>query len=166
MSGRLLDFSQYLGGADNVVTIETFPGSTKSYTYDFQDINVSQYQFSADYQSILLSEVAYDRVTGLPNFSTTIVSGYFDNYDTVGVNNFDTGQAAAGLVSFLIPANRYTGNIFPSARQNVVATVVGFEWVTLNNEKHVHRYLLLERWEPGVPMGDPRENVTPAFIAL
>lgn len=165
MSGRLLDFSEYLGGADNVITIETFPRSTKSYTYNFS-VDVSGYDFSADYQSILLSEVAYDRVTGLPNFSTTTVSGYFDNYAQVDSGQFDLTTAGDGLISFTIPADRYVGNIFPSARQNVVATVVGFQWTTLSNEKHVHRYLILERWEPGTPMGDPKENTTPAFTAL
>jgi hypothetical protein len=45
MSGRLLDFSQYLGGADNVKVIEMFPRDRKAYTYNFGS-TVSSYTFT------------------------------------------------------------------------------------------------------------------------
>jgi len=161
MSGRLLDFKQYIGGADNVITVELFPRSQKTYTYDF-GTSVSGFTFSADYQSILLDTVTYDRQTGLPNFADTNVTGYFDNYSTISSGNFSTGSTS---VAFTIPADRYTGNIYPSARASVVATVVSFQWDNAN-EKNTHRYLILERWEPGAPMGNPTENVSPAFTSL
>ena len=79
MAGRLLSFSQYLGGADNVKVLELFPGDQKSFTYQYGTDDVSGYTFTADYQSILLSSLAYDRITGDPNFTDTTVNGYFTN---------------------------------------------------------------------------------------
>jgi hypothetical protein len=54
MSGRLLSFSQYIGGADGVKVLEMFPGDQRAFTYNFNNADVSGYTFSADYQSILL----------------------------------------------------------------------------------------------------------------
>lgn len=165
MSGRLLDFKQYIGGADNVITVELFQRSKKIYTYNY-GFNLSGYSFSADYQSILLDTVTYDRITGLPNFTDTQVLGYFDNYSAVPGGNFDLSGAAGGSITFTIPEDRYTGKIYPSARDNVVATVVGFQWDNSTVSQNTHRYLILERWEPGTQMGDPRTNVSPVFTAL
>jgi len=165
MSGRLLDFSQYIGGADNVITVELFKRSKKLYTYNY-GFDVSSYAFSADYQSILLDTVTYDRATGLPNFSDTTVLGYFDNYSTIPSGNFDTSDAATGSITFTIPPDRYAGYIYPNARTNVVATVIGFQWDDGAVTQNTHRYLILERWEPGIDMGDPTTNVTPAYTAL
>lgn len=165
MSGRLLDFKQYIGGADNVITVELFKRSKKTYTYNF-GFNVSGYTFSGDYQSILLDSITYDRATGLPNFTDTKVLGYFDNYATIASGNFDTTDAATGEIVFTIPPDRYTGNVYPNARDLVVATVIGFQWDDGSVTQNTHRYLILERWEPGIDMGDPRENVSPAYTAL
>ena len=166
MSGRLLDFKQYIGGADNVITLELFQRSRKTYTYDF-GFNVSGYTFSSDYQSILLDTVTYDRATGLPNFTDTTVLGYFDNYSTISSSFFNTGDAATGTVVFTIPEDRYTGLLFPNARSYVVATVVSVQWDdSADAFYNTHRFLILERWEPGSNMGDPRTNVTPAFTSL
>jgi len=95
MSGRILDFKQYIGGADNVINVEMFPRDQKSFTYDF-GFNVSSYTFSADYQSILLDTVTYDRATGNPNFADTNVIGYFDNYTEVNDSLIDESNESAG----------------------------------------------------------------------
>jgi hypothetical protein len=154
MSGRLLDFSQYTGGADNVKVIEMFPKDQKSFTYNFGS-NVSTYSFTADYQSILLDTVTYDRNTGLPNFTDTSVLGYFTNTANVDVGNFNTTNANSGVVVFTIPADRYTGNVVPNARENVVATVLSFQWeipaaggTLLQRDRH--RWCILERFDPTV----------------
>lgn len=154
MSGRLLDFSQYVGGADNVKVIEMFPKDQKSFTYNFGS-NVSTYTFSADYQSILLDSVTYDRITGLPNFTDTRVLGYFTNTANVDAGNFNTTNANSGVVVFTIPADRYTGNVVPNARENVVATVLSFQWEIPSSggtplQRDRHRWCILERFDPTV----------------
>ena len=164
--GRVLEFKDYIGGADNVITLELFPRSRKTFSYNF-DTDVSAgagWVFSADYQSILLDEVTYDRTTGDPNFTTTNVLGYFDNYTQVGSGNITT--PSFGIVEFTIPENRYsdgvtTGYMYPNARQNVVMTVVSFQWTQGNGDKDMHRWAVIERWEPGVNLGDPTDINNP-----
>ena len=168
MSGRLLTIANYLAGADNVQSIEMFPDDQQNFTYDF-NTNVTAWTFTADYQSILLDTVTYDRQTGLPNFAETTVSGYFDNYGTVDANVYiNTLDASNGVVQLTIPANRYTGNVLPNARENVVATVLAFEWETDDTppQKQRHRWCILERYDPrsGKPPGDPANETD--FVSL
>lgn len=171
MSGRLLDFSQYLGGADEVKVIEMFPGDRKAFVYNFAT-DVSSYTFSGDYQTILLDTVTYDRITGLPNLSDTNVVGYFTNTAnlTVGSGNFDISNtsAATGVVKLTIPANRYTGNVIPNARSLVPCTVLSFQWQDNSTPAQIqrHRYAILERFDPqvGKVPGDPRNEAN--FVTL
>lgn len=166
MSGRLLDFKQYLGGADNVQVLEMFPRTQKRFVYNFGS-NVSSYGFSADYQTIVLDTVTYDRITSQPNFADTNVIGYFNNTGNIDANVYiNTVQSNVGIVEFTIPSDRYTGNIFPNARTNVVMSVVAFQWQdgTTPPRKDMHRWGILERWEPGVGVGDPTLN--PGFVPL
>jgi hypothetical protein len=139
-----------------------FPRMQRKYTYNF-NTNVSAYQFSADYQSLVLSEVTYDRVTGDPNFSTTTVLGSFPTVSNVSNTLISVTSPTSGVVELTIPENRYTGNIIPDARTKVVGTVLTFQWNTSNTttaSKDAHRFLILERYEPGVPIGDPTTQAT------
>jgi hypothetical protein len=168
MSGRLLSFKEYIGGADNVQVIEMFPNDQQSFTYNF-GTDVSGYTFTADYQSIVLSSVGYDRITGDPNFADTTVNGYFTNTANVSGTFINTTDAASGLVTFTIPANRYTGNVTPDARTNVVSTVLSFQWETTDSpvQKKRHRWLILERFDPTVgkvPVSDI--TAEPGFVSL
>jgi hypothetical protein len=164
--GRLLDFSQYLGGPDDVEVIEMFPRQQKKFQYNF-GTNVGTYTFSADKQTLVLDTVTYDRDTGNINFTDTNVIGYFDNLGNIAANTYiDSSQANAGIVTFTIPENRYTGTILPNARENVVLTVVGFQWqdAATPPRKELHRWAIVERWEPGVTIGDP--TLDSSFVKL
>lgn len=164
--GRLLDFSQYLGGPDDVEVIEMFPRQQKKFQYNF-GANVSTYTFSADKQTLVLDSVTYDRDTGNINFTDTNVIGYFDNTANITAATYiDKTQAGTGIVTFTIPENRYTGTILPNARENVVMTVVGFEWQDASTppRKELHRWAIVERWEPGVTIGDP--TLDSSFVKL
>lgn len=166
MSGRLLDFKQYLGGADNVEVIEMFPFNQKRFQYNF-GANVSTYTFSADYQTLVLDQVSYDRDTGNINFADTNVIGYFDNTANIAAATYISNTSAStGIVEFTIPENRYTGAIFPNARQNVVLTVVAFQWqdAATPPRKEMHRWAVVERWEPSVTVGDP--TLDPNFVPI
>lgn len=168
MAGRLLSFKDYIGGADNVQVIEMFPTDQQTFTYNF-DGNVAGYSFTADYQSLLISTLTYDRVTGDPNFADSTISGYFNNYSTIDPATYvNNTSASSGIVNFTIPSDRYTGNVLPDARANVVGTVVSFEWQTDDTpvQKRRHRWLVLERFDPqsGKNPGDPADNA--GFIAL
>lgn len=159
MTTRLLNFADYIGGPDTIV-VEMFPRMQKKYTYNF-NTNVTGWTFTADYQTLVLSEVTYDRITGDPSFTATTILGSFPS---ANVNNsyITVTNSTSGTVEFTIPENRYTGNIIPDARTKVVGTVVTFQWnkgTTLTTEKDAHRFLVLERYEPQVPVGDPTQSV-------
>jgi len=159
MSGRLLDFKSYVGGADNVVVEEVFPSESNEYAYNYGG-DVSTYTFAATYQTLVADVVAYDRNTGLPNFTETKIIGFFRSPGaTIPSTNIDDSDAVNGIVKFNIPADLYTGPITPSARTNVPMTIVTFTWTDPNgaNEPIVtsHRWCLMQRWDSTVSPADP-----------
>lgn len=163
MSGRLLDFKSYIGGADNVQVIEMFPSTQKEFTYDYGS-NVSHYTFEADYQTIVVDTLTYDRTTGDPSFSDSNVVGYFANAE-INASFIDTSSNTTGQINLTIPSQRYTGNIVPDARANVPITVVAFKWTdTTANITDSHRWAVVERYEPDVTPGNPRDES--GFITL
>lgn len=157
MSGRLLDFKNYVGGADNVQVLELFPSSQKTFTYDY-NTDITSYTFSADYQTIVVDTLTYNVSDGNPNFTNSVVVGSFANAE-IDANNIVVTSNTEGLVNFTIPAQRYTGNIIPDARANVAITVVSFKWTDTGvtpNTTESHRWAILERFEPDVTIGNPR----------
>jgi hypothetical protein len=156
MAGRVLDFKSYVGGQDNVVVEEMTPSVQKTFNYDF-GTDVSSYTFAADFQTIVVDTLAYDRVTGEPNFTDSNVLGSFANAE-ISSGNIDSSSAAAGNIRFTLPANRYTGQMLPDARANVPITIVSFRWTNTGvspNTTENHRYAILERYEPDVVIGNP-----------
>lgn len=157
MSSRVLDFREYIGGADNVIMLALFPRSQKTFNYDY-GVDISGYTFTADFQSIVIDVVGFDRITGVPNFGSSTVIGYQDNESNIAANTFiQVVDASTGSVNFTIPEQRYTGAMLPNARVKVVITVVSFEWAdgATPPQKDSHRYAIIETWEPGVEPGDP-----------
>jgi hypothetical protein len=162
MSSRLLDFQSYIGGSDNVQVINLFPRSQKTFTYDF-NADVSLWNFTADKQSLVLVQITYDRVSKLPNFADSIITGYMNSSTTIPAGTYiSETNAALGQIDFTIPAERYTGPLLPNARKNPVMTVVSFEWESnaVPPVKDSHRWAIIETWEPGVTVGDPAVSAT------
>lgn len=171
-SGRVLDAKQFLGGADNVINAELLPEQTQTFTYDF-NTNVSGYTFGADYSIVNVDTLTYNVADGAPNYAASTVTGYFANIDlagnskvSVGSSYIDTTNAAFGEVTFTIPPNRYpaTGFITPSARTNVVLTIVEFTWTDASTPAKIdsHRYTIVERFSPDRTPGDPTSADNPA----
>lgn len=161
MSGRLLDFKSYVGGADNVVVEEQFPNESNQYVYNY-GTDVSTYTFTANHQTIIVDAVAYDRNTGLPNFTESKIIGFIGNGTPTTIDPsvyIDTSSAATGVVNFSIPPNLYTGGIIPSARVNVPLTIVTFTWSNPNGSLpsivDSHRWCLMQRWDSSVSPADP-----------
>ena len=151
MSGRLLSFKQYIGGADNVQVIEKFPSEQKTFTYDF-GVDISNYSFELDAQTIVVDSVTYNVNTGDPTFSTSNVTGYFANVD-VGAANVSNRNNSAGTVNITMPSNLYAGNVLmPDARTNVPITVFSVTWTNggvTPNTVESHRWAVIERYKPG-----------------
>lgn len=171
MSGRLLTFSQYLGGADNVKVIELFPSTTKTFKYNF-NVDVTGWQFDTHYQTLLLDRVTYDRNTGEPNFTETQILGYWQEKPGLGgpADIRNDGPPSTGNMLWTLAPDRYTGQLFPNARDNVVMTIASMTWMMPNignsggNDVESHRWGIIERYLPGDHMpGDPA--LDPGFIA-
>jgi len=156
MSGRVLDFKSYVGGMDNVIVEEMVPSKQKTFRYDY-GVDITNYSFELSAQTIVIDTIAYDRVTGDPNFTDSTVLGSFANVD-FGAGNINVVSAANGTVDITIPAQRYTGNIIPDARTNVPVTVVSVKWTDSTitpTQTDSHRWAILERYEPDVTIGNP-----------
>ena len=164
MSGRVLSFKQYIGGADNVQMLEMFPSTQSQFTYNY-GVDVSGYTFDADYQTIVVDTLTYSRDTGEPNFTESNIVGSFGSNTTIGSGFIDTSDAANGIIGLTIPSQRYTGNILPDARANVPITVVSFKWQeTAANTTTSHRWAVIERYEPDVTIGNPTLDTN--FVAI
>lgn len=151
MSGRLLSFKNYIGGADNVQVLEKFPSEQKTFTYDFGS-DITNYTFELDAQTIVVDTLTYDVNTGNPNFTTSSVLGYFANVN-VDAANVSNRNNSAGTVNITMPSNLYAGNVLmPDARTNVPITVFSVTWTNSGVTPAVteaHRWAVLERYKPG-----------------
>ncbi len=152
MSGRTLTVSQYLGGSDNVKFIEKFPSEQTTFNYNF-GANIANYAFELDAQTIVVDTLAYDRITGDPNFTDSNVIGHFANVD-IGASNVSARNNAAGTVNITIPSHIYTqaSKILPDARTNIPITIFSVAWTDSGqtpNTVQAHRWAIIERYKPG-----------------
>ena len=152
----VLDFNQYLGGPDEVKVEQIFPSNQKTLIYDFHQ-PITGWKFSTDYQTLVVDQVQFNRRTGEPNFSSSIVIGSFDKVDITGSDKPYVIDSDAGQVKVFIPANMYQGPILPDARVNVPVTVHSLTWEDNNEPAQInsHRFAFVQAWEPDVVVGDP-----------
>lgn len=152
----VLSFSDYLGGPDNIQVEQIFPSTKRTYAYNFNQ-NITGWTFAVDYQTLVVNPVTYDR-NGIPNFSSSLVIGYFPKTDvTVDSSVLNVVNASAGTVNITIPGGLYTGPIIPDARKNVPITIVGITWTTADTPSQVnsHRWAFIQCYEPDVTIGNP-----------
>jgi len=152
----VLSFSDYLGGPDNIQVEQIFPSTKRTYAYNFNQ-NITGWTWAIDYQTLVVNPVTYDR-NGIPNFSSSLVIGYFPKTDvTVDSSVLNVINASAGTVNITIPGGMYTGPIIPDARKNVPITIVGITWTTADTPTQVnsHRWAFIQCYEPDVTIGNP-----------
>jgi len=152
----VLDFQQYIGGPDAVQVEQIFPSNQKTLIYNFNQ-DVTGWTFSSDYQTIVVDKVAFNRLSGKPNFSESTVIGSFAKVDITGALVPSVISASAGTIKVHLPAAMYTGPIIPDARQHVPITVFALTWEDNQTPKQIntHRWALVQCWEPDVTVGDP-----------
>ena len=151
MSGRLLSFKNYVGGADNVQVIEKFSSEQKTFTYNY-GVDISNYSFELDAQTIVLDTITYNTSDGQPNFTSSNVLGFFANVD-VGAANVSNRNNSAGTVNITVPADLNPSNVLmPDARTNVPVTVFSVKWTNggvTPNTIEAHRWAIIDRYKPG-----------------
>jgi hypothetical protein len=155
----VLSFSDYIGGPDEVIAAQSFPSDQKSYLYNF-GVNITGWTFTADFQTIVVDAVTFNRFTGQPNFSNSRVIGFFPEQKLLGSDAPVVINAAAGTVQLRIPAGMYTGAIRPDARSNVPVVVVSLTWQDVEPYPNIqtHRWAFVQAWEPDVEVGDPTQD--------
>ena len=157
----VLDFQQYVGGADQIKCEQWFPSNRRTLIYNFQQ-DITGWTFAARFQTLVVDQVAFNRYTGQPNFANSTIVGSFGEQD---MTTFDGGayvptvlSAETGTVRVYHPKDMYTGPIIPDARKNVPIVVISFQWTDTNSPVaniNQHRFALVQAWEPGIDPGDP-----------
>jgi hypothetical protein len=167
MAAGVLNFAQYLGGADNIQIEQIFPSTQRTLNYNYAT-NITSWAFNVDHQTIVVDTVAFDRNTGQPNFANSNVIGYFPAAVVSTASFVTVVSAVTGLVNITIPTNLYSGPILPDARANVPITIVGVTWTDNSTPKQIntHRWAFIQCWEPGVTPGDPTLSTSPLFAAI
>jgi len=159
MSGRLLSFKKYVGGADNVQVLEVFKDTQSSFTYNY-GVDITDYAFELSAQTIVVSSLAYDRVTGDPNFTDSTVTGFFANSE-IASSNVNRLSNAEGRVKITIPSDLYAGNVLPDSRGETPITVVSVKWTdngVTPSTTDEHRWALIQRYSPDRGIGKPSES--------
>lgn len=163
----VLNFQQYIGGPDNVITEQAFPSTQRTLAYNY-DRDITGWTITADYQTIVVDTVQFNRLTGQPNFSNSKVIGTFPKVEITGNAAPTIIDAAVGTVKVVLPAGMYSGAIVPDARQNVPIVVVSITWADTETPPNVnsHRWALIQAWEPDVTPGDPtlEDDYTPLTL--
>jgi hypothetical protein len=155
MSG-VLTFDQYIGGADQLIIEQAFPSTQRSVVYNYGR-SIVGWTWAADYQTLVIDEIGFNRYTGAPNFANSTVIGSFAKVDITGANVPVTQDSALGTVLVTFPSLMYTGPIIPDARKNVPIVVFGFTWTipSTPTQTFTHRWAFIQAYEPDVTIGDP-----------
>jgi hypothetical protein len=146
-----------IGGPDTVKIEQIFPSTQKTYLYNF-NANIAGWSISADYQTLVVDTITFDR-SGNPSFDNSQVIGFFPKANISGAFTPTVTNAATGEVKVYIPGGMYQGNVIPDARQDIPVTVVGITWADNSSPPQIntHRWAFIQNWEPGVPVGDPKD---------
>ena len=167
MASGVLNFAQYLGGADNIQIEQIFPSTQRTLNYNYGR-SISGWTFHIDHQTIVVDSMTFDRNTGEPNFANSNVIGYFPVGVVSTATNVYTQNVGSGLVNITIPANLYTGPVLPDARANVPITIVGVTWRDNSTPVQIntHRWAFIQCYEPAVTPGDPTQSTNPLYSAI
>ena len=167
MAAGVLNFAQYLGGADNIQIEQIFPSTQRTLNYNYSR-NISGWVFNVDAQTIVVDTIAFDRNTGEPNFANSNVIGYFTATVVSTSSYVVVTNASSGLVNVTVPGNLYTGPILPDARANVPITILGVTWRDSSTPVQIntHRWAFIQCWEPGVSPGDPTLSSGQGFTSI
>lgn len=164
----VLTLGQWIGGPDDVKVESTFPSSQRTYSYNFSQ-NVSSWTFRADYQTVVVNAITYDR-EGNPNFADSQVIGYFPSGVISTSSYISVPNVQAGTVLVTHPSGLYpeTAGILPDSRKNIPLLVISFAWTDNSSPKvtNMHRMAKIMAWEPGVSPQDPTTVIDNGYISL
>lgn len=161
----VLTFEQYLGGADQLQMISSLPSNQKIKNYNFQE-DITDWEFTADYRVIVVDTITVNRHTGAPNFADSIVIGSFPEVVLTGALVPEVIDVNTGSVNVVIPADMYTGALYPNARKNVPIAILTFTWSNGATVEQIntHRWAIIQTYGSSVTPGDP--TLEADYVAL
>ena len=158
----ILSTSEFLGGPDNIITEQIFPSNQKTIIGQIKDdaglpIDLTGWTFVADYQTLIVDQIGFNRTTGKPNFSNSTVIGSFPKVEVAAPYEPTVTDAAQGIFKVHFPAGMYSGPIIPDARVNVPMTIYSLTWTDDSTPAQVisQRWCFIQNYEPDVTVGDP-----------
>jgi hypothetical protein len=157
MANGVLTFDQYIGGPDQVIIEQAFPSTQRSVVYNYSR-DITGWTFSADYQTLVVDTISFNRYTGAPNFANSVIIGSFAKVDIgAGANAPEIINAATGTVKVTFPSQMYPGPIIPDARENIPIVVFAFTWNIASTpvQTFTHRWAFIQCYEPDVVIGNP-----------
>jgi hypothetical protein len=156
----VLNFSQYLGGPDNVNVEQVFPRNQQILQYNF-GVNITGWTFDVDAQTVVVDAIAYTR-DNVPNFADSSIIGYMPSQQVSTSSYVTVLNQNIGTVNITVPGGLYNGPILADARKNVPITVVSVSWTTpassnptIPSTTNSHRWAFIMCWEPGIIPADP-----------
>lgn len=168
----IIRFEEYIGG-NPIYFLKQSPKEQKTFTLTFTDsdgdaIDVSGYTWELDYQALVVDTIAFDRLTGDPNFANSKIIGTFAKGEVDEATYVKTANAADGIVNITIPASSYTGPVLPDARKNVPILLVGITWTTDDTPPQIHnqRLAFIMAYTVDVSAGDPTLDAGYTAITL
>lgn len=151
-------FNEFIVGP-NTIDIQKFYPSSRQRLLVNLGTDITGYTIAADYQVLVVDTIAFDRHSGDPNFAESTLIGTFPLTEITGGDVPTITDATAGDVEVVIPADMYTGPMYPGDRTNALVAVVGFTYTDLDGFIETIRIPRLISYEPDVAIGNPVDEV-------
>jgi hypothetical protein len=144
MSG-VLDYQKYIELFYTVKNVqEHFPSEQLTVAYDFNGLGADGWTSKISWQTMIVDQISYDP-------SRNII---LSNSSVLGVYPSDS-KVEPATAKAQLPRRMYTGPILPDSLTFVPITLVSFTW-TKGSDIFSQQLLLVENWETGHAIGDPR----------
>jgi len=162
-----LTFNEFIGGSNVVPLRNAYPSERSKILITIGDglTDITGYTFEADYQTLIVDPVTYDRA-GNANFAESVTIGSFPKVEMTGADVPVIDNAAIGTVVLILPENMYTGPMIPRARTKVPITVVGFTFYDVDDNITTIRFPIMMNYEPDVEVGDPTLDINYTALTL
>lgn len=149
----ILDYKEYNDLFATVKdVIEHFPSEQYTLPYSFNNLGTEGYTATIHYQSFIVDRFTYTQAR-IPDFSQSLIKGYFPA-KTISQPSTSTLQ---------LPKDMYVYPMYPERLVDTPVTLVSYRFYK-GTERFTRQLLLIENWEPGMPIGNPADD--PDYIPI
>jgi hypothetical protein len=143
----IFDYKRYINIFATTQDIkQTFPRDQYSLVWDIDGLGSDGWVCDVDWMTLVVDRIKF--VNGEPNFDGSNVIGYFPG---------STASVIQTGTTIILPANMYTGQMYPGQDINVPITMVNIKW-TKDGRDFQRQLMLIQNWEPGTAIGNPEDD--------